>query len=186
MTAQMPDSFLLQDKKYSIAGVNGVGLYVPQEHNLEPLPRITSCWRGYVCTYKSPEDKLVLDTLQVNLGRAGPPIEGVEPVFSNSCLFDNTYKEMDLPVNFTGGLLVADGFVHDLYVHMGFHPAWKYETVFELVVSQGRVLETSDVSREMSELRTKLKRQPLEPGQDASSQDVSEWIASTFRRSYRF
>lgn len=69
-------------------------------------------------------------------------------------------------MDFTGGILVADGFIHNLYVHMGFQPAWKYETVFELTFSQGTLLDTTDVSRQMAGLRDAMTRQPSPSGPD--------------------
>lgn len=186
MTAQIPDSFLLDEKKLSIVGVHGGGLFSPLDHGLQPLPRITSCWRGYVCTYTTLSNKLILDRLQVNLGSEGPPIREVHPVFGDAGLFDTVYDHLNLHIDFTGGILLADGFIRELYVHMGFHPAWKYETVFELAVSQGYILETRDVSRSMAELREKMIRQPLQPDRDASSHHVQAWIASTFKHNYRF
>lgn len=198
MTAQIPDAFLSLDKKFSIAGVNGEGLFNPASHNLNPLPRITSCWRGFVCTYKTSDNMLLLATLQLNLGHEGPMINEVLPVFSTSDIFDNTYKNLGLPVNFTGTLLVGEGFISELYVHMGFHPAWKYKTVLQLIISQGYVINTRDVSHRMAELRDNLNRQPpvraesppgrngLQPDRDASRQEVEKWIASTFTQDYRF
>jgi hypothetical protein len=186
MTAQINDSFLFQDKKYSIVGVNGESLFHPANYGLLPLPRITSCWRGYVCTYKTSGDKLLLDTLQTNLDLEGPAINNILPVFSTKNTFNNIYQHLDLHIDFSGGMLVANGFIQVLYVHMGFHPAWKYETIFELVFSQGTLIETKDVSRQMAELRDKMTRQPLQPGTGASRQDLEDWIASTFKRSYRF
>jgi hypothetical protein len=185
MTAQIPDSFLLQDQAFSIVGVNGSGLFDPLSYNLNPLPRITSCWRGFVCTYKTLHNKLLLDILQVNLGDAGPAIHAIEPVFNPKSTFDNTYSNLHLSIDFTGGLLVAHGFLQQLYVHMGFHPAWKYETVFELVVSQGNLLETRDVSQQMAELRDRMIRRPLEPGAQSTKQELEGWVASTFKRDYK-
>ncbi len=185
MTAQMSDSFLLEEKKFSLVGVNGSGLFNPSDYNMQPLPRITSCWRGYVCTYKTFHDKLLLDALLINLDHEGPAINNIHPVFSNQGTFNNTYKNLDLHLDFTGSILIAQGFIQQLYVHMGFHPAWKYETVFELNVSQGHVLETKDVSKEMAELRDKMSRGPLQPNRDASKQEIENWIESTFKRNYR-
>lgn len=186
MTAQMNDSFLLQDKKFSVVGVNGSGLFDPLIYSMQPLPRITSCWRGYVCTYKARDHELVLDTLLVNLDQEGPAINNVRPAFSNQGTFNNTYKDLHLHMDFTGGMLVAHGFIQQLYVHMGFHPAWKYETVFELNFSQGNVLDIRDLSGEMAELREKMTRQPLQPDRNATKQEIEKWIASTFKRDYRF
>lgn len=187
MTAQMNDSFLLQDETFSIVGINGSGLFNPSDYNMQPLPRITSCWRGYVCTYKTLYNKLLLDTLLVNLDHEGPAINNIQPVYSHQSTFNNVYKTLDLHMDaFTGGILIARGFIQQLYVHMGFHPAWKYETVFELSISQGYVLETNDISEKMAELRDKMTRQRLEPNRDASAKDVERWIESTFKRNYRF
>ena len=81
MTAQINDSFLFQDQKFSIAGVNGGSLFHPAAYGMQPLPRITSCWRGYVCTYQTQYNKLFLDTLQINLGQDGPLINNTRPEF---------------------------------------------------------------------------------------------------------
>lgn len=186
MTAQISDSFLFQEQRFSLVGVNGGNLFHPAAFGMQPLPRVTSCWRGYVCTYKTRDNKLFLDTLQINLGQEGPSINNLRPVFSSAGTFDNIYQNLDLHIDFTGGMLVANGFIQALYVHMGFHPAWKYETVHELVFTQGHLIETKDVSRQMAELRDRMSRQPLQHGTDASGQELEDWIASTFKRSYRF
>lgn len=186
MTAQMSDSFRMDDTQLSVVGVNGSGLFDPSEYNMQPLPRITSCWRGYVCTYKTLHNELMLDSLLVNLEREGPAINNVHPVFSQQATFNNAYNDLNLLMDFTGGMLIAQGFIQQLYVHMGFHPAWKYETVFELNISHGHVLETQDISKQMAELRDKMTQQPLQPGRNASKQEVENWIESTFKRDYRF
>jgi hypothetical protein len=162
MTAQIPDSILLQDKKFSIVGVNGNDLFNPVHFNLHPFQSVTSCWRGYVCTYKTLYNKLLLDKLEVNLRQQGPIINSVEPLFSKA-MFNNTYNDLNMPIDFTGEILAADQFIRELYVHMGFHPAWKYETVYELVISGGYVIDTKDVSGQMAQLREQMSRQPLHP-----------------------
>lgn len=186
MTAQIPDTLLLQDQKLSMVGVNGSGLFDPLQYELQPLPRITSCWRGYVCTYKTLHNRLLLATLEVNLGHTGQPLNDIQPAFSHENTFDNTYREVDLQIDFTGGILAASDFIHDLYVHMGFHPAWKYRNVFELVVSHGNVIETRDVSARMQEIRDEMLKSPLEPGAEATKEQIEKWIASTFRLDYYF
>lgn len=156
MTAQIHDSILLQNKKFSIVGINGNELFNPFHFNLRPLPRITSCWRGYICEYKIVHNKLLLHTLKVNLQEQGPALNNVEPALSTQDLFNNIYDGLDLPLDFTGKIQAADGFIRELYVHMGFHPAWKYETVYELTVSSGYVLDTKDISEEMRQLRERM------------------------------
>lgn len=171
MTAQIPDTLLLEERTFSIAGVNGQGLFDPASYGMYPLQRITSCWRGYVCEYKLLSNKLFLNRLRINLGtyegdgnkyafapEAGPQINGVEPVLAtvSQDFFSNTYHQLNLHVEFTGGILAADDFIQELYVHMGFHPAWKYRHVVEVILSHGYVTETRDVSGIMQEIRNKM------------------------------
>jgi hypothetical protein len=185
MTAQMHDSFLFQDQKFSLVGFGSEGMFNPVEYAMQPLPSVTSCWRGYLSTYKILYKQLILDTLQVNLSQEGPAIQNIRPEFPARGMFNHVYHELNLPVDYSGGMLVADGFMQELYVHMGFHPAWKYETVFELVFSHGTLLETKDISRQMAEQRREMTQKPLQPGPNTPRQKLEEWIASTFKRSNR-
>ena len=75
-----------------------------------------------------------------------------------------TYDGLREPIRFSGGLLLGEGFIEKLYVHMGFHPAWKYKTVREVIFEEGRVTEDLDRSREMKDLRARLTSEPLQPG----------------------
>lgn len=188
MTAQMHDRFWLHQKNYSIVGVNGQALFEPQTIGVRTVPSITSCWRGFVCHYKIHNDYLVLDKLQMSLGpEKGPIINGVSPSDSDGQYraFNNVYEHLELEIKFTGGLLIADGFIQKLYVHMGFHPAWKYETVFELLIEDGHVLEVRDISSQMKQIREKTSEQPLKPDLlQASAEEKETWIKKTFRLDY--
>lgn len=113
-------------------------------------------------------------------------LQRFRPVFSQEGPFDNTYAALNLPVAFTGGLLAARDFLQGLYVHMGFHPAWKYRNVFELVISHGSVLETRDVSESMQKIRDKLVKSPLEAAADATQEQIEAWVAATFKLNYNF
>jgi hypothetical protein len=68
-------------------------------------------------------------------------------------MFNNHYEGLDYPLDYTGSLLIADGFIQALYVHGGFHPAWKFERVLELVFDAGRFVEVVDRSERMAEVR---------------------------------
>jgi hypothetical protein len=81
------------------------------------------------------------DPANDRLKRKGPAINDVMPVFYRESTFDNTYNDLNLPIDLNGCILVASDFVQGLYVHMGFHSAWIYQNVFELIVSHGSVIE---------------------------------------------
>lgn len=198
MTAQFCDIVTYEGEGYDLAGISGSGLFDPGEHGMEPTSWCTACWRGYTAAYKVEDDTLFLDRLSVCLtepGMAGerevqkvqaPAVEGIAPqdISEQGSVFEYRYENMHLPVPFTGGLLLAQDFLEDLYVHMGFHPAWKYRRVHELLFEEGRLTGVSDVSKKLAMLRSKMKKAKLEPGLETPPKDLIEWIAECFSRDY--
>ena len=184
MTAQIPDTILIEAREYSIAGVNGGELFTPAAFGLNPMPTNTACWRGFVCRFKISDGGLLLDRLQLALGaEQGPPINGVSP--SGVGTWGLVYEGLGVEMPFTGTILAAEGFIRELYVHMGFHPAWKYATVFEVVVDAGKVREVRDVSEQMGEIRTRMAGMPLGPDRRSSTKEqIRAWIDETFRQDY--
>lgn len=137
----------------------------------------------------------------------GPPIGGVLPVadeqeggedededeearllraLRRSSSRSNRYENLGYPLTYTGGLLLATGFIDDLYVHMGFHPAWKYEKVVELVFEGGVLQKACDRSAEMAELRNLVLAQAEQGDARARRSDASirEFIERAFDRRY--
>ncbi|MGL4421257.1 MAG: hypothetical protein ACRCZF_11370 [Gemmataceae bacterium] len=187
MTAQVPDRVEYRGKTYSIAGTNGKGLFDPTAHGLKPTMRSTACWRGFICTYAVVNGRLMLFNLAIGLKDSNPPLFGVvptpQPVGPLRSL-NSVYEGLNLPVSYTGGLLLADDFVENLYVHMGFHPAWKYRDVHELLFQEGALIEASDRSAVMAEVREKWGREPMQPGFGADRAAIAEWIEKSFRLDY--
>jgi hypothetical protein len=170
MTAQVSDTILIDNKPYAIAGVEGDGLFTPQSFGIHPGPANTACWRGYICQYKIENEELLLDELQISImtvegegsdrkfvQHIGPEINGVQPKSAEGKFLSsgNLYENMNLQISFSGSLFAADGFIRELYVHMGFHPAWKYETVFKVKCENGKVIAIKDISKQMAALRKK-------------------------------
>jgi hypothetical protein len=172
MTAQIPDEVVWQGEEYALTGIDGGPLFDPAEHGLELRMISTACWRGHVCTYGVVSDRLELTSLTV--GMDDPPAELLGAPLVPSDYGEIRYQPLRLPIPFTGGLLIGAGFIHRLYVHMGFHPAWKYERVHELVFDAGRLTAHHDRSAAMAQVRADDPE--LEPG---------DWIRSTFDRTYR-
>ncbi len=96
-------------------------------------------------------------------------------------IFDTVYRNCTDPVPFTGGILLADGFIQELYTHMGFHPAWKYREVHELIFDKGILTEAHDRSAKMAEHRV---QQAGGRPQIKSPQEHLAWIADTFNLRY--
>ena len=198
MTAQMHDIILINEKVFSIVGVYGGELFKPQSVGITPFSVITSCWRGYVCQYKVSNDKLLLDELQVFtrmesvptqeqtfVTQKAPSIKGVSPT-GNHPIFNNFYEGVELEIPFTGNILAGDGFIQSLYVHMGFHPAWKYQTVLELTIDHGTVLGIRDISAQMEQLRGKMTEPSHVPDHPKSSiRKIAFRLKKKFRRNDR-
>ena len=163
MTAQLTDKFTYQEKDYDLADGSGAGLFDPAKYGLKPVMKCTAFWRGYYCQYTLLGDQLILKTLQINhsdeetrpVPTAPPPLCGhmAVPSTGRFRLFASVYENIDLPIVFTGGLLLGADFINEMYRHMGFPPAYKYRQVHELLFVDGTLLEAADRSYEMAELR---------------------------------
>jgi hypothetical protein len=196
MTAQINDVFRYRNQRYALAGISEGELFVPSLLDLKPVGTCTACWRGYQAVFGLSGSRLVLDTLHVNLmkpgeddaGEEGPVINGVKPGGpQGKDWFNNHYEKLDYHLEYTGGLLLADGFIRELYVHMGFHPAWKYERVVELVFEAGTLKHEYDRSEQMAEIRRMYRDSPARDasGGPPSEGEIARFVERAFDRRYR-
>lgn len=216
MTAQVSDSIWYKQMDFVICGINGNGLYEPATDGFEPVPMSTACWRGYVLDYEISEQLLLLKKMKICLttpppfptccGVAATPVkrrcklctklhlntERCVESSSNSSgagSFGGTivYENISWTVPFTGTLLLGDDFVRELYVHMGFHPAWKYRRVLKGHFNSGRLQNLEDLSEQAEVIRAKLSRSGQPNGAPnpltTDSHKIEQWIKSTFERS---
>jgi hypothetical protein len=118
--------------------------------------------------------------------RTAPPSGTVTPSGTRRAFEQQTlvFKGMGAPMPFTGGVLLARDFVERLYVHMGFHPAWKFRTVHELLFQEGRLVNEFDRSEQMEHVRERMIRGPLQPGGNASEETIKAWIEGCFSLDY--
>ncbi len=131
MTVHIHDSLLYKGQEYSIVGINGQGLFHPQDYGWQPLGISSACWRGFLCQYLLKDNRLYLNWLRINRGhhaQPAPVINGVYPEAppEDYPVFDTFYPNLHLEIHFSGGMLLGMGFIPELYVHMGLHPAWKF------------------------------------------------------------
>lgn len=152
MTAQIPDTIEFEGVVYSITGIRGTGLFDPMQHGLQPMPRITSCWRGFVCAYGVADGQLFLTGLRLNSTEAPAEFLGISAA-ARTGMFDAEYRPLQQAIPFTGAILGGEGFLRELYVHMGFHPAWKFERVRHFTFAGGRLTEQRDRSQEAASFR---------------------------------
>jgi hypothetical protein len=211
MTAQISDSVVYRGKPHGIAGINGSGLFDPSGHGVRPVMISTACWRGYYCTYEVADGTLLLTKVNIGLGEEdaalaergeGPKLFGVVPrrytVHGHSTNVrtgevrtswessDFVIDSLRQPIPFSGGLLLGADFILELYVHMGFHPAWKFREVHEVLFEGGRVVKEADRSAEMAEFREMVAGRPLEPSDAEDREAMERWIERCFSLEYKW
>ena len=195
MTAQIDDLVHFGGTAYALAGIarEGGQLFDPDEHKLHPDGVCSACWRGYLAQYAVRDDALVLDELVIGLPESerdcrvfDRPFEPLpkrdEDDHGIESWFTHTLSGVPVPLEFTGGLLLAREFIDELYVHMGFHPAWKYREVRELVFDAGKLAAAHDRSADMAEARKRFAGSDMPTGEN--ERDVRQWIERVFDRDY--
>lgn len=157
MTAQISDSFFFQGKMYSLIGESGGDLASPQRFGIRPISVCNSCYRGYYATYELTNEALYLRELSLfSENDYYPPIQGITPVrYGKYDYF--TYEGLSLKMNFTGKMRLARGFIQKHYVHMGFQKATAFETVLDITLKGGRILEIKDRYDKMAQKRGAFK-----------------------------
>lgn len=189
MTAQVQDSLSYGGEKHALVAASHGEPFSPTAAGYRPVMASTACYRGYVCGYEVKDEQLRLCELWVNhqpgeapvSRRLQPPdLNGVVGVWDENSFFGNWhFSNVALPLTYTGGLLIARDFIRELYVHLGFHPAWKYHHVHELVFEHGRLVESRDTSLDVARLRTKIQEEPVPP-----RQRIDGWITECFKCDY--
>jgi len=197
MTAQIHDTFRHRDVEFSVAGISEDELFDPAVLGLEPAMATTACWRGYQAVYAVLETHLVVADLNVNLLedgegfqlKQGPTINGVTPTGSRRKhdFFNNHYSGLNYHLEYSSGLLLAAGFIRELYVHMGFHPPWKYKKVIELVFENGVLQHEFDRTEQVAEIRQKIieSHDQQKPDRMPANEEIRQFVERAFDRSYR-
>jgi hypothetical protein len=193
MTAQLNDTVLYQGKELCISGVKGEGLFNPEDHGLRTMDLCSACHRGSVCKYEIAGDRLMLKQVDAFLDEEqeesarrgdGPLLLGKAPDEKPGPIDTIVYSDLGTPLEFTGGLLLTSGFIKELYVHMGFHPAWKYREARELTFEGGLLTHVTDLSTLMARFRELVKGEPLRPGLRAARAEIEKWVEDCFSLKY--
>jgi hypothetical protein len=159
MTAQINDTVVFNEQAYGLTEIEGSGLFDPKEHGFEPAGFSSACWRGFVCGYEVVDQRLVLARLSMGLSGSDSEKSLLEDVFGKNCSIEvsdwvgTSITNFCLPIPFAGTMLIGRDFIDELYVHMGFHPAYKYKEVWKLEFDDGRMVRSDDISQSMKKYR---------------------------------
>lgn len=177
MTSQITDTFLRGGEAYFLLGMDS-HLPDPTAFGMTPAMLHTACYRGFYCTYEV-DDRLLLQELTLREADGDyRPINGVLPAVDEGN-FRATYKELNLPIPYSGVVRLGKDPIGDLYVHMGYPKASAFEVVIELALSEGTVTGIRDRSGEAAVRRGEFKRSiEANPGEgvpDSFSLDLDIW-----------
>ena len=194
MTAQSANIVVFKEQEFSLIGFTNEGLAKPQDYGINPIMSSTACWRGYITKYEISDDsKFTLKEVLVKTNNEDEPklINGISPESPNSKfmkrMFNNIYLNINLQIDYSGFVLVGNDFIRQLYVHMGFHPAWKYRNVFELEIDRGKVISIRNFGKEMENYRSLIieenekKINSTSPRKD----EIEKWVKQTFDQKYQ-
>jgi len=196
MTAQINDVFLYSSNSnncsnYALVGITGNAILEISSLGLYPMPVCTASWSGHRKYYSIIDSQLVLSGLDINLGesqaKTAPTINGVSATYdADNLLFNSHYEGINLRLTYSGKLLIAAGFIAELYDHMGFHPSWKFKIVHELeFVGDGRLINGIDRSDENAALRQRIMLADQHRlGDDATIKDIETYVTNSFSRSF--
>ena len=184
MTAQIGDIYKYQNKEYHLVALSSAHIFNPKKYGLEPHASSTACSRGYWCEYAILDDILLLKDLYLfNRDDKYPPLNGTEV---SSQEFEEVechvrgksktekrlrpahfghrvYRDVNMPVPYTGKILLGDDFIWDYYIHMGFQRSWAYRKLIELVFEEGILIETHDHSHIARALREAIQKSNDDP-----------------------
>ena len=192
MTAQIGDIYKYKKKEFTVVALSSVMLFDPKNYGMEPHASSTACWRGYWCEYAIEDDELLLKDLYLyNSDDKYPPLNGVEEykcqggkkIIMKAHFGHRVYKDVNIPIPYTGKILLGDGFMREYYIHMGFQRGWAYKKLIELVFEEGILLECNDLSHIAKAQREAMVQGNINP-QRPDVDILSKFVDDSFSLDY--
>lgn len=181
MTAQISDRLIIGRKEYAIISTSKEIEFDPRDYGLVPVAPHTACWRGYYLIYQIKNDRFFLRDLNVHDGDDNyPEINGVNPKDIEQGGF-GYYRNVNLPLNYTGKILVGTDFIDKYYVHMGFQMPHSYEKLMLYTIEDDKIIEKKDISNLAENEREKIEANPDNYYKELRS-DLTEFIENSFSR----
>ncbi len=189
MTGQIADKYYYNGEEYLFVAYQPKLDFTPQVFDLTPSSILTSCWRGFWCTYDISDSGFYLNELYIHTDDDEYPnilnvkVSDVEYI---ECMATKTvdgkkvtfpykyekfrghrqYKGLMYPINYSGSLVLGKGFLNHYYIHGGFQRFYTYKTLIELEIKNGKAINCIDRSVMAALVRDKI---------DVSGEDMSDF-----------
>ena len=190
MTAQIGDSFKLDDSNYTMVAISEALNFDPGKYGIVPESICTACWRGFWCVYNINDKGIFLDNLYVNSqDDYYPEIEGVKAITEKegdgrqSFLGHHLYKGLNIKIDYSGKILVGKDFLPQYYIHMGFQRAWAFEKLIELVFENGTLVEKNDQSEVAADIRKQIEKNNV--FNKNMRQNTEKFVRNSFSLDYK-
>ncbi len=186
MTAQMSDIFYVKEKKYFLVAMSELIGFDPRKYGIIPAPISTACWRGYLCVYDVTQKRLYLRDLYINSKNSVYPDINCVCAFpkakSDIGLFGGAhwYGHLNIPIEYSGKILIGNDFIQEYYIHMGFQMPWSYKNLIELDFENGVLTNTVNHSEAARKIRKEIIRSPEEFKKALYGKNSADFIKKCF------
>ena len=177
MTAQIGDIYKYQSKEYDMVALSMPLPFHPKNYGLEPHASCTACYRGYWCEYEISDELALKDLYLFNIDGNYPPLNGVDispPEFVEcktyagsgkgwvnamrpAYLGHRVYKDVHLPINHTGRVLLGRKSVPTYHIHGVWDTPWQYTDLQEFVFEDGILMDIIDQSETARDIRKVIR-----------------------------
>ena len=182
MTAQVGDIYRYKGEEYKLIDRTSRE-FDPRKFGFSPIRWKTSCMRGFWCRYDITDGLLFLDDLtildengfypELNGVACDPPktarervLEDLEnemaPAFFNYGRWPRHYRDVGMPLPYTGRILVGTEYVEGFYRFLGYPRPQSYKKLVELVFGAGLLLAVIDHSHTAELLREGILKRSAE------------------------
>ena len=169
MSTQATDNLLLNGKKYSITNSTEI-IFNAFEHGFTHFGFNSACLRGFKCNFNFVDNKLNLETLFVSANDYdeipdefhGSVMEKKTPdeLFSDPEFFKNLmmfpYKNVNIPIGFSGKMILGHDFDCKVLNYSGFPRAYGYRELLEATFEDGILKDIKDISTATEEINNSL------------------------------
>lgn len=183
MTAQISDEILFEGNTYSLVAIENEWPFKPSEHGFNPIMMSTACWRGYYCKYDIIDENIFLNELTIRLEDKPPIWRDIKAKKADIFGEASVYINVNLGINYSGGIIIGRDFIREFYVHMGFRRPHCYKFVYELGFDNGKLSKISDYSEDIKRIRDKIRENKITKNIN-TIHEIEEFIRGSFSFSY--
>lgn len=168
MTAQISDTYIYKEERYNIVAFSEPLMFHPKDYGFKPQWLGTACYNGYWCEYEITDTGLFLKDLYINTeDKHYPPLNGISTFNGSkierkrlSIMGAHLYKDVNLPLLYTGRIVAGRDFLRKYYIHMGYQRAWSYGILLEFAFEDGKLIEIVDHSETAELIRMEIEEEP--------------------------